>query len=300
MSSEAATRPTYQCKICGYQTQSPAASECGQARGNTERFRQQQFNLWQCPKCQSIHNVDPVDFQDIYTNYPLNMRRLDVFAKGTLANLLKRLQFAGLRKDARILDMGCGNGLMLEYLREQGYGDVHGYDPYVQGYATPPTGQQFDCVIANDVIEHVPDPRQFAKDCAGLVKPGGLLYIGTADVEGVDMSNLSSELMRLHQPFHRVLFNQQSLEKIGRDTGLALLKSYRRSYMDTLKPFSNYRFLDEFSKALGHVVDRSLAPDAGKVILKKPSLLFYAFFGYFLPCAYEPAIVLKKAPGQGL
>jgi hypothetical protein len=64
--------------------------------------------------------------------------------------------------------------------------------------------------------------------------------------------------------------------------------------MDTWRPFSNYRFLDEFNKALGHNMDAAFEPSAGKVLFKKPSLFFYAFFGRFFPSAYEPAVALRK------
>jgi hypothetical protein len=64
--------------------------------------------------------------------------------------------------------------------------------------------------------------------------------------------------------------------------------------MDTWLPFSNYRFLDEFNAALGHHMDKAFEPDAGKVIARKPVLLWFAFFGYLFPSAFEPAVVLRK------
>lgn len=288
------TRSPYSCVICGYHTDNPSPFDIGTARGNTARFCNTLYNLWKCPKCLSIHNIDPVDFQDIYSGYPLNKRRLDIFARGTLNNLLKRLERAGLSKNDSILDYGCGNGIFMQFLKEQGYVKVVGYDPYVEQFSRLEAGQHFNCVVANDVIEHVVDPRATVMECANLVRPGGLLYLGTADSEPVDMDNLEPHLMRLHQPFHRVIITEDSLKKLGIEAGLELIECYRRSYMDTLMPFSNYRFLDEFNKALGHNMDLALDPSSGKVIIRKPSLLFYALFGYFFPSAYEPAVVLRK------
>jgi hypothetical protein len=45
---------------------------------------------------------------------------------------------------------------------------------------------------------------------------------------------------------------------------------------------------------LGHNMDLALDPSASNVVFRKPSLLFYALFGYFCPSAYEPAVVLRR------
>ena len=39
--------------------------------------------------------------------------------------------------------------------------------------------RQFDCVIALEVIEHVPDAGDFLRSCAALIKPGALLVLST-------------------------------------------------------------------------------------------------------------------------
>ena len=70
-----------------------------------------------------------------------------------------------------------------------------------------------------------------------------------------------------------------------------------RSYMDTPLPFANYRFLDEMSKSFNHVLEDMLGPNAGRIFLKKPYLLLYGFVGYFLPSAYEPAVIARKLQG---
>lgn len=281
------------CVICGYETGEPEPRQLGRVRGNTARFRSTLFALWKCPRCGSIHSLDPVDFRDIYADYPLNKRRLDVFARGTLRNLAKRLRRAGIGKATSILDYGCGNGVLIRYLRRSGFTSVSGYDPYIPEYAKPPASL-FDCVIANDVIEHVPDPRRTIRECSSLVEPGGVLYVGTADAAAIEMHDLDTHIMALHQPFHRVIVTQQSLIDLAMETGLKLVRTYRRSYMDTALPFANYRFLEEFNAALGHDLDAALDPSSNAVVLRKPKLLFYALFGYLCPSAYEPAVVLRK------
>lgn len=292
------TKPEYHCALCGYRPDpAPAAEDLGEVRGNTARFKDRTFPLWRCPRCGTIHSLEPVDYADIYRDYPLNdKRRLDVFARGTLAHLMERIEKQGLKRDASILDYGCGNGILLEFLRGRGYTDVAGYDPYVPAFAERPGRPGgYDLVIANDVIEHVDDPRALLADALSLVRPGGLLYLGTADAAGVrDMHDLEPHIMRLHQPFHRVILTEEGLHRLGRELDLEEVASWLRSYMDTRRPFSNYRFLDEFSKALGHDMDRALDPAEGKIMVRHPSLFFWALFGYWFPSAMEPAVLWRR------
>jgi SAM-dependent methyltransferase len=284
------------CVVCGHESSEPAPRELGSVRGNTRRFLNVDFHLWKCPTCQTIHSLDKVDLQDIYREYPLNQRRLDVFARGTLRNLLQRLESGGLNVTDRILDFGCGNGIFIQYLRQHRYRNVIGYDPFVPAFAgLPQLSAPYDYVVANDVIEHCDDPRILLRECVALLKPGGLLYVGTADSAGVeDMAKLETHIMRLHQPFHRVILTEQSLLALGAELGLVRVAAYLRSYMDTRMPFSNYRFLDELNKAVGDNLDLALDPAVGRVILRRPRLLFYAVFGYFFPSAFEPAVLWRK------
>jgi 2-polyprenyl-6-hydroxyphenyl methylase/3-demethylubiquinone-9 3-methyltransferase len=99
-----------------------------------------------------------------------------------------------------IADIGCGGGLVAEPLARLG-AQVTGIDPGEENIAAARAhaaaqglpieyragasqdlaaeGRSFDCVIAFEVIEHVPDTRDFLKSCAALVRPGGLMLLST-------------------------------------------------------------------------------------------------------------------------
>ena len=108
-------------------------------------------------------------------------------------------------RQARILDIGCGAGIASESFAKAGY-DVLGLDASAEGIAaaqahlahTPLPAdanhlqyrcgkpedlvhekQNFDAVIAFELIEHVTDPKQFMILLAQLIKPGGTLIIST-------------------------------------------------------------------------------------------------------------------------
>ncbi len=109
----------------------------------------------------------------------------------------KRLDsLAGLR----LLDIGCGGGILSEPLARLG-ATLVGADPSDSNIAVAQqhaaqsglsidyrstgaealaaAGERFDAVLAMEVIEHVADVGLFIEVAAELVKPGGLLFVAT-------------------------------------------------------------------------------------------------------------------------
>jgi 2-polyprenyl-6-hydroxyphenyl methylase/3-demethylubiquinone-9 3-methyltransferase len=109
----------------------------------------------------------------------------------------KRLDcLAGLR----MLDIGCGGGILCEPLARLGAAMV-GADPATANIAAArlhgaemglaidyrdttaealaDAGERFDVVLAMEVVEHVADMPLFVRRCAEMVKPGGLMITAT-------------------------------------------------------------------------------------------------------------------------
>ena len=130
----------------------------------------------------------------------LNPCRLDYITSQIAAEFdrdLKELRpFEGLR----ILDIGCGGGLLCEPMARLG-AEVIGADaaerniPVAQVHAQQSgleidyrhttaeamaeAGEQFDVVLNMEVVEHVADPLTYLTACKNLLKPGGLHLCST-------------------------------------------------------------------------------------------------------------------------
>jgi len=100
----------------------------------------------------------------------------------------------------RILDIGCGGGLLCEPLARLG-ASMLGADPssdnikaatlhagrsglaidyrVAAAETLAAAGERFDVVLAMEVVEHVADVGLFLRSCAGMVKPGGLMIAAT-------------------------------------------------------------------------------------------------------------------------
>jgi len=100
----------------------------------------------------------------------------------------------------RVLDIGCGGGLLSEPMARMG-AEVLGADASqtnvevasihaaqsgaevryeaVTSEELAARGERFDVVLNMEVVEHVSDVDLFLSSCAEMVKPGGLMFVAT-------------------------------------------------------------------------------------------------------------------------
>ena len=132
--------------------------------------------------------------------HKLNPVRLAYIRDATCQQFGRDAKRVGCLHGLRILDIGCGGGILSEPLARLGAA-VLGADPSVTNIevaklhaaqsglaidyrattaeALSEADERFDVVLAMEVVEHVADVDLFVRKCADMVKPGGLMIAAT-------------------------------------------------------------------------------------------------------------------------
>jgi SAM-dependent methyltransferase len=286
-----------ECTIC--RRPSGPEVESARVRSNVRKFIDESFAVWRCPHCRSIHATDLVDLDRYYRFYPihdLEQTQVDWMLRAMYRNQLDRLVRAGLGPDHRVLDYGCGSGMLVDFLRRSGYPHAVGYDQYSERFRDPGVLEaRYDLTVSQDVLEHVAEPSEHLERLDRLCAPGGLIAIGTPNADAIDLGAPEARIHTLHQPFHRHIFSREALLEAGRALGWELVRYYPTMYTNTRVPFVNPVFVTHYFSCFDNTLDLALEPiHVNSLKLWTPVTLFYALFGSFISPETDVMAVFRK------
>jgi len=141
-----------------------------------------------------------------------------------------------LTQDTSILDIGCGVGTLLYFLRELGFKNLLGIDPFNKKDVEYPNGVkilkkeisevdgQWDLIMLHHSFEHLPDPKKTLETVFALLNAGGDCVIRTPIVPCYAWEYYKEKWVQLDPPRHFYVHSIESIEILGNQSGLSLYK----------------------------------------------------------------------------
>lgn len=179
--------------------------------------------------------------ESIFSNYSeINDSIPNVFDQGFYKKAAKEYDamyksFMPDNKNASILDIGCGKGFFLYYLKEYGYKNYYGIDAdqssinhtkkYITQYCEHRLAEDFllgkqnayDLIVMNEVLEHIEKEKiiPLLKTIKTALNPEGKLICYVPNME-----NPFTTYTRYHDFTHTIGFTQNSLRMVLKYAGL--------------------------------------------------------------------------------
>ena len=160
---------------------------------------------------------------------------VEALQKLLYAQRVRMVESVAGRRRGRVLDVGCGRGLLLQAFHRRGW-EVQGtelsdqaarYAREVAGVAVE-TGcvedikfpeAHFDVVTMWHVLEHVHDPRVVLAEVSRILKPGGVLLVGVPNFSGFEARFFKDKWFHLDVPRHVTHLTKSMLKSVLSENG---------------------------------------------------------------------------------
>jgi len=239
---------SYSCKVCS-------------SENVKRRFDKKGLTYYTCKNCGLIFLINTAnpnfenllpDFEPAYLSYfsenPANTRNH--------RQLLRWMQKYVQGNEKKLLDIGCGSGSFVRFLRSEGF-NAQGAEPSIALYdhflkqasfftnATPEKfaainkEHLFDVITAIDVIEHTENPATFLDSLHSLLKPGGFVFISTPDTSSLHQ-RVTGKNWHYYNRYHFSLFSKKTLTSLAEKTGFVLKEATYKGRYFTLGYLTKY------------------------------------------------------------
>ena len=168
-----------------------------------------------------------------------------LFLRVALLPFKHLLRGTSIRKGARILDVGCGNGAFLYKMKQAGM-ETHGVELSHKGCRAARTlgldvregileqqrypPDHFDVITLNHVFEHVPDPKETLRELKRILKPGGVLIMAFPNASSLACRMFRTYWASLDMPRHLAIFSPKTIAILARAQGFSIERTRYLSF----------------------------------------------------------------------
>ncbi len=147
---------------------------------------------------------------------------------------LPMLRRAGLTKRSRILDVGCGAGWLIYALKNAGFENVEGADPFIEREVVYKNGLKiakkriedvegkFDFVMFNHALEHIGDQHSAMRAVHRILDDNGTCMVRIPVASSYAWEHYRTNWVQLDAPRHFFIHSVKSIERLASDTGFSL------------------------------------------------------------------------------
>jgi SAM-dependent methyltransferase len=258
---------TKECRLCGSTGPHQTIAVREMMFGTRELF-----DYYGCAACDTLQIVNVPEGEELTRHYPPDYYSFNVsvprvvqwlttqrdrFELHTGGRLVGRLIVAlqssahaaiggavgmlgqlALERDARILDVGCGGGELLDRLSRAGFNNLSGADPFLAADGETPRGVplmkrflsevtgEFDLIMFNHSLEHVPDLVAALEAAYEKLASGGICLVRLPTTSSEAWTIYRRDWIQIDAPRHFVIPSRQGMALAADRVGLRVEKTF--------------------------------------------------------------------------
>jgi ubiquinone/menaquinone biosynthesis C-methylase UbiE len=137
-------------------------------------------------------------------------------------------QRIGLKKKMKMLDVGCGNGVLTYALYNAGFKNIKGVEPFIaadiqyhnglriyKGFIDDVKGNDFDFIMFNHSFEHLPNPDEVLDKVYAKLSANGICLMRIPTVSSFAWRKYRQHWVQLDAPRHCYLYSKEGLSTMA-------------------------------------------------------------------------------------
>ncbi|MUL84659.1 MULTISPECIES: class I SAM-dependent methyltransferase [unclassified Mycolicibacterium] len=249
------------------------------------------FEYFCCAACDTLQIHSALDGEELMRHYPSNYyshnasaqpgafrwlvtqhdayklrggnRMLGAFMRARVSEGIFRVLLGGdvvrmlaqlaVDRDARILDVGCGTGGLVDRLTRIGFNNLCGADPFIEADGESSEGVplmktdlsavagKYDLIMFNHSLEHVPDPVATLKVAYEKLAVGGMCLARVPTTSSEAWTTYRADWVQADAPRHMVIPSRQGMAMAAERAGMRVVRTFDDSNLGQFLGSEAYR-----------------------------------------------------------